>query len=432
MSKGTGTFFLKSRKFWALPMLVWLMLICVSLGWNIYYLRQNVLTTFKQEAQTLTEVVLSTMLWAEQHGQVYLPVSEWIPKEPFFAELPSRDVETTCGLRLTQVSPGAIIHQQAELGWLHGLTRKSIRVVSLQPLNPVDAPDKWEGEALQMFKGGLVERFAITGDGEETMFKYMVPIRTASAQTLGEDTIVGGVSVREWAQTRFVVIKPQINGMIISHVFIFFTVGLVMVFLLFRLRCQGLSLDRINEEQKAMIAKLTESELKLEEMSITDELTGLTNRRGFFVLGAEKLNTTKRKQTKNWLVFIDIDGMKSINDNYGHNEGDRALTSTANILKQTFRNSDVIARMGGDEFVVMLSEADTISGNTILTRLQNNIDTYNAAHNANYRLSLSAGIVECDLCKKNCSIGELLKKADELMYENKRIKKTGKTGRETS
>ncbi len=74
----------------------------------------------------------------------------------------------------------------------------------------------------------------------------------------------------------------------------------------------------------------------------------------------------------------------------------------------------------------MLSEADTIRGNTILTRLQNNIDTYNAAHNANYRLSLSAGIVECDLCKKNCSIGKLLKKADELMYENKRIKKQGR------
>lgn len=419
--KNKGKIFsLKSRKFWALPFLVWLLLTISSLFWNVYSLRQNALTSFRYEAQTLAEVALSTMIWAEQHELVLLPLSEWIPKEPFYAQLPYRDKETICGLRLTQVSPGAIISQQAELAWIHGLTRKSIRVVGFDSLNPVNAPDKWEYETLLKFQNGTSERFSIIGEGEDGMLKYMVPLKLDNAEG---SKLIGGLSVRELAETRFSMIESEVNGMIISHTIIFVLVAIAMFFLFSCLRLQGINLDRINEEQKEMISKLAESEFKLEEMSVTDELTGLKNRRGFFMFAAQRLNMAKCMQEKNWLVFIDIDGMKLVNDNFGHTEGDKALIATAKILNQTFRKSDVIARMGGDEFVV-LSEADTVSGSNILTRLQKNLDRHNAANNSNYRLSLSAGIVECSSCQTQCSIGELLKKADELMYESKKVKKS--------
>jgi len=425
------TVFRRSKTLWAVPLLVWLILILASLGWNVYSLTKNVHTTFKNEARTLSEVVLSVMLWAEKHGQVYLPVSEWIPKEPFYVPLKYRDVETTCGLRLTQVSPGGIVHQQAELGWLHGLTRKSIRVVSLQSADHTTAPSQWESEALGMFQRGLAERSGIVTDAGDAVFKYMVPIKIKSAQGFGGGEVVGGVSVSERAETRFAVIRPHIIGVVTAHILFFSTVGFAIFFLLFHLRRQGLLLDEVNGEQTAMIAKLHASERMLEEMSVTDELTGLLNRRGFFAAAPERLHTAQ-PDNRRWMIFIDIDGLKSVNDKWGHDEGDKLITATAAILRQTFRGSDLIARMGGDEFVVMISEPDASCASVILTRLQNNIDTYNVEHNTSYRLSLSAGVVDCDACKKRCSVDELLKMADELMYLRKRAAVAAQEGRETA
>jgi diguanylate cyclase (GGDEF)-like protein len=112
--------------------------------------------------------------------------------------------------------------------------------------------------------------------------------------------------------------------------------------------------------------------------------------------------------------------MKSINDTFGHSEGDNALTATANILKNTFRESDVIARIGGDEFVVMIAGADEFNGCSIIGRLQENLHSHNIFAKKCYRLSLSAGIVYCDPGESPCSLEVLLKKADQLMYERKR------------
>jgi hypothetical protein len=239
---------LGSSKIWIIPLLVWIFLTSSSLLWNLYSLRQNTFKTFRSEAQILAEVALSTMLWAEQHKRVFVPLTEWIPMEPFYAQLPATDLLTTCGLRLTQVSPGAIIRQQAELAWLHGLTRKSIRVTSLKSVNPVNAPDQWESDTLKLFENGQTDRFALVGDGPEAMLKYMVPIRAKAAfleypQGGGAGDLLGGLSVRERAASRFAMIRPQIISIIATHAAIFMVVALAMLVLLFRLRRQWLNID---------------------------------------------------------------------------------------------------------------------------------------------------------------------------------------------
>lgn len=409
---------------WILPLSVWLMLVSASLFWNIYTLRQNTIKAFLSEAQTLTEVALSTMLWADQHERVFVPITEWIPMEPFFAQMPFRDVFTKCGLRLAQVSPSAIIYQKSELAWLHGLTRKSIRVTSLQPINPINAPDKWESETLELFENGHTERFSIIENGSDTVLKYMVPIRLISTSLIypegyKEGDLIGGLSVREQGSSRFAMNGQQIIIIVATHAAIFLIVAIGLLFLLFRLRVQWISLDQLNCEQKNIIDKLAASEAKLEELSVTDELTGLKNRRGFFLLATQLIREAKRKKTNIWFVFIDVDGMKAVNDNYGHSEGDKALSATANLLKCTFRESDVIARIGGDEFVVILSDIDADNGNAIINRMQVNLDCLNTAAETDYKLSLSAGIVDCSPCDEHCSIESLLKKADELMYKSK-------------
>jgi two-component system, cell cycle response regulator len=155
-------------------------------------------------------------------------------------------------------------------------------------------------------------------------------------------------------------------------------------------------------------------------LSLTDELTGLYNRRRFFVLAEQYLKVAIRAKKRSLLLYIDMDNLKWINDHHGHNEGDQALIDLANILKKTFRESDIIARIGGDEFVV-LSEITEENGEILMTRLYENIKDYNAKRSRRYTLSISVGTTQFDP-KYPISIDELLSKADALMYAQKRRK----------
>jgi diguanylate cyclase (GGDEF)-like protein len=153
-------------------------------------------------------------------------------------------------------------------------------------------------------------------------------------------------------------------------------------------------------------------------LSLTDELTELYNRRRFFVLTEQYLKVAIRKKKRSILFYIDMDDLKWINDHWGHNEGDQALIALASILKKTFRESDIIARMGGDEFVVLLESTDE-NDEMLITRLHENIRDYNAKVPQDYKLSVSVGAAQFDP-EYPISIDQLLSKADALMYAQKR------------
>jgi diguanylate cyclase (GGDEF)-like protein/PAS domain S-box-containing protein len=173
--------------------------------------------------------------------------------------------------------------------------------------------------------------------------------------------------------------------------------------------------------------KQTEEELR--NLSLTDELTGLYNRRGFLALGEHqlKLAQSKRIEKKLLVIYIDLDGLKQINDTFGHDEGSRAIVKTAELLKQTFRHSDLIARLGGDEFVVLAIEANEENTEMIVSRLQENFKNHNARKTHAYDLSFSFGVARFD-SKGDLKIEDLIKTADMEMYHQKRSKKSHKTG----
>lgn len=153
-------------------------------------------------------------------------------------------------------------------------------------------------------------------------------------------------------------------------------------------------------------------------LSLTDELTGLYNRRRFFVLTEQCLKVAIRAKKRSLLFYIDMDDLKWINDHCGHNGGDQALIDLASILKKTFRESDIIARIGGDEFVVLL-ESTVENDEILITRLYENMKDYNAKESRRYKLSISVGAAQFDP-ENPISIDELLSKADTLMYAQKR------------
>jgi diguanylate cyclase (GGDEF)-like protein len=167
--------------------------------------------------------------------------------------------------------------------------------------------------------------------------------------------------------------------------------------------------------------ELEKANERLRNLSLTDELTGLNNRRGFAILAAGLLKFARRANHPICLLYIDMDSLKHVNNTFGHAEGDTALTHFARILTETFRDSDVIARLGGDEFAVLTIDA-TESGIAIIhARLQSNVDAYNLISVRGYALSFSLGIIQVDL-NSTVTVDTLLSQADAAMYEHKQSK----------
>jgi diguanylate cyclase (GGDEF)-like protein/PAS domain S-box-containing protein len=166
-------------------------------------------------------------------------------------------------------------------------------------------------------------------------------------------------------------------------------------------------------------------EEKLKDLSLTDELTGIYNRRGFFTLVEHQLKLSKRQKRGIFMLYADLDHLKEINDTFGHQEGDLALIETANILKNNFRESDIIARIGGDEFVIIPVGTNGDNIEAITSRLQKAVEIHNSKSNRGYKLSISAGIVYYNP-QNPCSIDELLLHGDNAMYEQKRQKQKSK------
>ena len=157
---------------------------------------------------------------------------------------------------------------------------------------------------------------------------------------------------------------------------------------------------------------------ELRKLALLDELTGLNNRRGFMLLADHQSNVARRDKKPMTLLFIDLNNLKTINDNFGHKDGDRAITDTAVVLRQTFRESDILARVGGDEFCVLMTSEGELDVETPLARLQTNVELHNAQGIRPYKLSLSVGRANYDP-HEPVSIDDLIRQADMLMYQEK-------------
>jgi diguanylate cyclase (GGDEF)-like protein len=170
------------------------------------------------------------------------------------------------------------------------------------------------------------------------------------------------------------------------------------------------------------VSELEDANDRLHNLSLTDELTGLNNRRGFMILATALLKFARRAGQPLCLLYIDLDSLKSINDALGHAAGDKIITNFARILTETFRDSDVIGRMGGDEFVVMTAAANENDLDSILALLQTNVDEHNRQTTPGFALSYSLGVIQVDLTS-SITMEELLTQADAAMYKHKQARR---------
>ncbi|EAR11357.1 sensor domain-containing diguanylate cyclase [Reinekea blandensis] len=184
-------------------------------------------------------------------------------------------------------------------------------------------------------------------------------------------------------------------------------------------------MDRVarvfHPEDQAMLedlARLLEAEIHAVEMATIDDLTGISNRRGFYMVAEHSLSLAHRQKTSATLAIIDLNDFKPINDTHGHLEGDQALKRFAGLLKDFFRDSDLVARIGGDEFAVLMLNTDRGFARSVLDRFSQEVHKLNAAIDKPYGFSYSVGLGVFDPLYPK-TIRQLVECADREMYSQK-------------
>ncbi|MDD3951329.1 MAG: diguanylate cyclase [Desulfobacterales bacterium] len=387
--------------------MIWSVGVLSSSVWNIFELKQSILKVARTSAEVSYEKDVVYRKWAAMHGGVYVPVSKTTPPNPYL-NIPYRDVITSEGRSLTLVNPAYMIRQVNELN-------KEIpggHIASLNPIRPENGPDPWERASLKAFERGIQEASAIERMAGKETFRLMRPfvaekpcLKCHESQGCKEGDILGGMSVSILMEGLRAIERSRMAALSLAHGFLWI-MGLIGIWI----GTRHLS-GQIHQREKA--------EEELRALSITDQLTGLHNRRGFLSLAEQQLKLTKRSKKRLILFFADMDGLKQINDVLGHEEGDQAISEAAAILKETFRSSDIVARMGGDEFVALAIDSEEINPQTMIDRFQSRIETHNHTANRRYKLSVSVGFASLNF-ENPSSLDELLAEADQRMYEQKK------------
>lgn len=166
------------------------------------------------------------------------------------------------------------------------------------------------------------------------------------------------------------------------------------------------------------LARMAEQELSAVQLATTDELTKISNRRGFETLATHGLNMCQRLERPATMLFFDLNGFKAVNDTFGHAEGDRALVTFSEVLIHSMRQSDVVGRLGGDEFVVLLTSATATETEIILNRMREDLTKKNQEAKRGYDIKFSVGTIEFDL-ETHKDIHGFLAAADSEMYKDK-------------
>ncbi|MCG7592598.1 GGDEF domain-containing protein [Mycobacterium sp. C3-094] len=180
----------------------------------------------------------------------------------------------------------------------------------------------------------------------------------------------------------------------------------------------------VNEELEQRVrdrtADLERANEEIHRLSRTDDLTGLANRRGFHLLAEEALRIARSRGRRCLLAYLDVDGLKRVNDEAGHEVGDRLIADVGSVLRTAVRPSDIVARLGGDEFCALLVDYGG-DGATLKQRLTDALRDFQGLCERPYRLAASVGVLEVPPTDVS-TLDELLAHADQLMYEDKKRK----------
>ena len=340
--------------------------------------------------------------WAAAHGGVYVPVTDQTQPNPYLSDFENRDLEIA-GMHLTLINPAYMTRQVIELA--REQYGHEGHITSLDPLRPENVADSWETTALLSFENGITEMSGVESlDGRE-FFRLMRPLVTEESclkchavQGYEVGDIRGGISISIPLEDHKRVAYDQAALSSILYVSIWaFGIGGICI--------SSSSIGRQKEE--------------LARAAHVDPLTGLWNRLAVGEFLKKEIPRDKRHRHPIGVMIIDVNRFKEINDRFGHVMGDKVLQVVAEILQKNVRESDIVARWGGDEFLILLLEtADTAQ--IITKRVNAEIADRNRKNPLlDFPVTLAVGTADWTP-ESNVDIDEAVHAADKHMYEDKR------------
>ena len=184
----------------------------------------------------------------------------------------------------------------------------------------------------------------------------------------------------------------------------------------------GLRIVELQTRLRERVKELEQAQEALRNLTLTDPMTGLYNYRGFYTLAEQAMKVARRSKQRSLLVYADMDGLKQINDTQGHDAGSLAIQTTADIIRSSFRDCDIVARIGGDEFLVLAPGISDELSDQLIQRLRSNIESFNSTGPNQFSLGLSQGWVMVDHDSAH-SLQDHVAEADQKMYRTKQLRK---------
>lgn len=346
--------------------------------------------------------------WNAQYGGVCVEKTPGVLSNPY---LKNPDHTATDGKVYTKKNPALMTREVSELASKAGLF--SFHITSLRPLNPHNAADGFETGALRRFEAGEKEVLGRESEGGKVFFRYMAPLFVEASclachgeqgYTVGQ--VRGGISVRfDISEATRSLARDNLTILVLAVLLIGVLLGLIYLFVL------------------RLMRRLKEAMRRIEDMAVTDELTGLYNRRHLFTRLREEHPRAVRYNSPLACIMADIDFFKKINDCHGHQSGDAVLREVAGILRSTSRQSDVTGRYGGEEFLVVLPGTTLEGAQAAAEKIRKQVEAHTftsiAGETVPVTLSLGCAAFEPDREAEPPDVDRLLSRADQSLYRAK-------------
>ena len=394
-----------------IAMALWVIVVGLSYYWNIHNERGQIVALAEVDAKTNLKRDLAFREWSTSHGGIYLRVDGKTRPSPFLADVPERDVPTPSGGMLTLQNPAATLRELKEKQIeLYG---EPARITGFKVLNPINAPDDWEKKAL-----GIVDKTrqdyseVVTINGKpylrrmQPMFMEEGCLKCHAWTGIKVGGLRGATDIAIPLDVYQAVVQKTERTLAKTHG------GILLV---------GLAVIGLVSRRSRLRAKeIIQYQENLEQLARHDSLTGLLNRRYFFDLAEQELARALRHDRPLSLLMIDIDLFKQVNDTYGHAVGDKTLQKLSQIFSEIVREIDIVCRMGGEEFAILLPETGKEEAIEVAERLRLSVEKTEIPMEHGLPLHFTISIGVASLKKQSDNIDTLLSRADNALYEAKR------------
>lgn len=382
------------------------LVILVSLKWNLSLVDRHMIERAQHETRGIFNLILTTRKWNSLHQGVYVKVTDKTKPNPYLKDI-ERDINAN-GILYTKMNPAYMTREIADLTQMG--TGIALHITSLTPVNPNNKPDVWERKALEKFVKGEKEYFEFTETKRGLEFRYAGPLYMEEecfqchSKENNISNIRGTITISLPAAPLVNMSKTQKDSIKIFHLLVFLTFSSFIWFIYTKLQ------EHLKEKQKM--------EELIKHQAYHDSLTGLPNRRMYEKILQQTIKKAEQEKTQLGIAFLDLDGFKNANDTFGHQVGDELLKQVAQRLVSEIRNDDIVARQGGDEFVLLI---DAIEGPgemiKVAERILESIAKSFTIQGHVITVTTSIGISIFPRDGKEFS--ELIKKADSALYESK-------------